>query len=399
MTICNCLLFPLALFTEIGEIKLTKHERLLLNKDFLDSLWQSDFSKSFLAWRRRLLYCASALLMVTVALRAYNIALYGLYGEDDKAVLTTLGLCALVSDMISPFVSFVFLFVAAWVWPNFSKSRNILIPGWILGLTLSLWPSLIPLEYIFVESTTLEIVVRAVLYALGVLPTYLSLIGGLTLGARRVYMFAPSPMTGAMVVLGAAFSIVIPFAVMSLIIQTMGNVLLLVGFILLVAGPFLVVIMCSKFTDVNVFSPSGSIVFGTRILQVALVLRLAGFAVMLAWFITFSKDGIVFITQEVDGETVQGLVPIPWLVSFFFRFLGNMMYQAVLWTDIMMHVARKDHVKIVKLETDLAEWSVIEPRTARFAANCARQCWCSTWRCINWWTDFIGFMEKCGTKG
>lgn len=302
-----------------------------------------------------MLYCASAILMVTVALQIYNFALYGFYGDEEKALLTTLGLCALVSEMISPVISFVFLFLAAWVWPNFSKSRNILIPGWILGLTLSLWPSLVPLEYIFVVSSTAENAVRAVVYAMSVLPTYLSLIGGLTLGAKHVYMFAPSPMTGAMVVLGAAFSIVIPFAVMSLIIQIMGNVLLLVGVLLLVAGPFLVVIMCSKFTAVNVFTSNESIIFSKRILQVSLVLRLVGFAFMLAWLITFSKDGIVFITQEVDGATVQGLLPVPWLVSTIFRFLGNMMYQAVLWTDIMMHVARKDHVKIMKLENDLVE--------------------------------------------
>ena len=353
MNVCNCILFPVALFTGLGEIKLTDHERRVLNKDLADYVWQSGFSQSFLAWRRRLLYCASVVLMATVAFQVYGLAVYGFFGESEKATLTTLGLCALVSGVISPLVSFAFLFVAAWFWTDFSKSRNTLIPGWILGLVLSLWPTVVPLEYMLVESDTFQNALTGVVYAISVLPTYLALIGGITLGSTRVYKFAASPLTGAMVVLSAAFGVIIPFAFMALIIQIFGNVLLIVGLLLLVSGPFLVVVTCSKFTAVNVFSSSESITFSLRILLVAIVLRVAGLAVILAWFITFSKDGIVFITQVVDGATVVGLIPIPWLVSAVFQLIGNKMFQAVLWTEIIIHVARNDNVKIVKLENDL----------------------------------------------
>lgn len=300
-----------------------------------------------------MLYCASAILMVTVAFQVYALVQYGFYGEAEQKIFTTLGLCAIVSGVVAPFVSFAFMFVAAWFWTDFSKSRNILIPGWILGLVLSLWPTVVPLEYMLVESNTVENALTGVVYAMSMLPTYLALIGGLTLGSTRVYKFAPSPLTGAMVVLSAAFGIIIPFAFMALIIQIFGNVLLIVGLLLLISGPFLVVAMGSKFTAVNVFSSSESITFSLRILMIATVLRVAGLFVILAWFITFSKDGIVFITQVVDGERIEGLVSIEWLVSAIFRFIGNKMFQAVLWTDIIVHVARNDNVKIVKLENDL----------------------------------------------
>jgi hypothetical protein len=205
------------------------------------------------------------------------------------------------------------------------------------------------------DSSTLENATTGILYAFSVLPTYLELIAGLTLGTKHVYNFAPSPLTGAMVVLSAGFSIIIPFAVMTLVLQLIGNALLLGGLVFLVLGPSVVVATCSKFKAVNVFSSSESIIVSKRILLVALLLRMIGLFVILAWFITFSKNGIVFISHNVDGNMIEGLVPIRDLVGAIFRIIGNSMFQSVLWTDIIVHVARNDNVKIVKLESDLVQ--------------------------------------------
>jgi hypothetical protein len=120
------------------------------------------------------------------------------------------------------------------------------------------------------------------------------------------------------------------------------------------AGPLLVVAMCSKFTAVTAFSSKESIVESKRIIQCASLLRLAGLTIILWWFITFSKDGFVFLSRNVDGVHVEGLVSYTDLVSNLIGFLGSTMFQAVLWTDIIVHVARNDNVKIKKLETDLA---------------------------------------------
>ena len=338
-----------------GDLELTAYERKILNQKLADYVWQSGFSQSFLAWRRRLLYCASAFLMIPVGLLIYNLADQGIWGPDDKAKYTTLGLCALVSGMISPLVSFTFTLVAAWFWTDFPKSRNTLLPGWILGMVLKLWPTLVPLQYILLDSSTLENATTGILYAFSVLPTYLELIAGLTLGTKHVYNFEPSPLTGAMVVLSAGFSIIIPFAVMTLVLQLIGNALLLGGLVFLVLGPSVVVATCSKFTAVTVFSSNESITVSKRILLVAQLLRMIGLFVILAWFITFSKNGIVFISHNVDGNMIEGLVPIRDLVGAIFRIIGNSMFQSVLWTDIIVHVARNDNVKIFKLESDLVQ--------------------------------------------
>jgi hypothetical protein len=84
-------------------------------------------------------------------------------------------------------------------------------------------------------------------------------------------------------------------------------------------------------------------------------LRLAGLIVILAWFVTFSKGGFVFVSRYVDGEFVPGPFFYSDLLSMLMGYLGSMTFQAVLWTDIIVHVARNDNVKIKKLDTDLTE--------------------------------------------
>lgn len=352
MTVSNFLCFPFALFTGLGDIQLSEHEDNVLNKSFSDFVGQAGFSQSYLAWRRRLLYCASAFLTIAVGLQVLSISFYGVYSQAEKDTYTTFGLVALVSQMISPVVTFLFMIVAAWFWADYLKSRSFLIPGWILGLLFSLWPSVVPLQYLLKDSSLLKNLIYGTLYAVGILPTYLSLIGGLTLGTKHVYNFAPSPLTGAMVVLSAAFATIIPFAALSLIIQVIGSALLIVGIILL-AGPLLIVANGSKFTAVTSFSSQELIEESKRIILYATLIRFAGLIVIIVWFALFSYDGIVFFGRNVNGQYVQGLISYPNLFHSVIAFFGGMMFQAVLWTDIMVHVARNDNLRLKKLETDV----------------------------------------------
>jgi hypothetical protein len=299
-----------------------------------------------------LLYTASIVLACAAFLKVFTLVTSGFFNAEEKAIFTTLVLIGLFSSRIAQLVSFIFIFAAAWFWTNFSRSRIILINGWILGLLLSLVPTIIPINYMMFEQE--GNVIYGMYYAITVIPTYLTIIGGVTLGTKHVYNFAPSPLTGAMVVLSNAFSVIMPFATLSFIIQGIGNALLLVGVILLVAGPSLVVSMGSKFTAVTVFSSSENLIVSRRILLVASTFSLVGYVIIVAWFITFSKDGIVFITQEVDGMMIEGLFPIQDLVSAILQAIGGMMFQAALWTDIMMHMARNDSLMISKLDSDLA---------------------------------------------
>lgn len=192
----NFLRFPLALFVGLGDVELSDYEKRVLNKELSDYIWQSGFSQSFLAWRRRLLYFASLLFTVSASLLIVDLVRNGIYNNDDEAVYTAVGLASLVSQRIPPFVALSVTFVAAWLWTDYTKSRKVLVPGWVLGLLLMLWPSLVPVDNMLVEPTDADRVLQGVLNAITILPTYLALIGGLTLGTKRVFSFAPSPLTG-----------------------------------------------------------------------------------------------------------------------------------------------------------------------------------------------------------
>jgi hypothetical protein len=346
--------FPIALFTGLGDIKLSKYEKKVLSRKLADYIWQSGFSQSFLAWRRRLLYCASAFLAVSTAMQLTDLAINGVFTQEDESLYTALGLTAMVSMMIAPFILFAVSIAAAWFWSEYKKSRTLLISGWIFASSLVLFFHLIPLKYMFVDPNSVTNALLGVAMAIAILPTYLALIGGLTLGSKRVYYFAPSPLTGAMVVLSHAFAIIIPFAALTLIVQLLGDGLLLFGLYLLLLGPIVVVMTSSRFTAITAFSSSETILVSQRILLGAGLCRIAALIVIMVWLILVIKNGVdVFADGTLENISIEGLVSTYDVVEIIFQFLGSMMFQAVLWTDIVIHISRNDDLKMQKLQSDL----------------------------------------------
>ncbi|CAB9502494.1 expressed unknown protein [Seminavis robusta] len=369
------LTFPKTLFSPMGEVELTEDERRVLNTSFLDMLWQSGFSKSFLVWRRRLLYSASVFFAVGAGIRISTIQEQcgGFIGEgfnhetqayetstgEDVANYTGLGKAAVASQRVAPFCALAVVLVAAWFWTDYTKSRNVLVPGWLLTLLLSLWPTMIPLNYVLKESTFSKNAFLGATYAFGILPTYLSIIAGLTLGSKRVFLFAPSPLSGAMVVLSAVFAIITPFAALSLIIQVLGDFLLVMGICCLVIGPVLIVSFASPFTEVSTFGSSERILFCNRLLSASGICRGAGMALVLIWAIRLAiwATNYTDVTNQELSSLASYIVTLmdpKMLVGMTCEFLGGMMFNAVLWTDIVVHVSRNDDIKMQKLQSDLS---------------------------------------------
>jgi hypothetical protein len=150
------LAFPLALFTGLGDIQLSKYEQSVVSHSLADCIWQSGFSQSFLAWRRRLLYCASSFLAVSALMELFYLIENGLFTEEQAANYTDLGLTVLVISRIVPFISCTVSIAAAWSWTEYMKSRTILVSGWMLGLSLMPFFNLIPLNFMFVEPDSLR---------------------------------------------------------------------------------------------------------------------------------------------------------------------------------------------------------------------------------------------------
>ena len=115
------LMFPVTLLSPMGEVKLTEDERRALNTGFLDMIWQSGFSKSFLVWRRRLLFSASFFLAIGAGIRISVLQeqcgglLSAGYDDHQQAYVsdsgqdlgnyTGVGKFALASQRVAPFCS------------------------------------------------------------------------------------------------------------------------------------------------------------------------------------------------------------------------------------------------------------------------------------------------------
>ena len=71
----------------------------------------------------------------------------------------------------------------------------------------------------------------------------------MTLGFNRVFAFLLSPLLGAMVVLSAVFAIIIPFTAFSMIVQLLGNIILVAELLFVVISPVIIVFGASHFRN------------------------------------------------------------------------------------------------------------------------------------------------------
>lgn len=366
----------------MGEVKISDEETSRLNKNIRDVIWESNFTKSFLVWRRRLLCSSFLFYVVGISVRISDIteqcggflstgtknSATGDYVStqgEDLTNYTTLGKITLWSQRIAPYFSAFVILVAAWFWTDYRKSRNVLVPGWLLTILLSLWPLMIPLNYILYNynnsnATTLsEKSLCVAAYALGVLPTYLSVVSGMTKGFKVVFLFSPSPLTGAMMVLSAIFSIIIPFAALASIVQLLGNYLLVAGLAFLVMGAVVILGCMNLFTNTKLsFISNEHLTKCKRFLMISDLFRIIGLALVGAWAIQMAIWAIDYTdttNEEIRALADFILVFLGWksIVGMIFEFIGGMMFNAVLWTDIAVHISRNDDAKMQKLQSDL----------------------------------------------
>jgi len=349
--------FPRAVFSGIDTVELSNNEQKMLNKDWSDYLFQSSYSQSYLAWRRRNLFLASVFIAVSVGLQCYDLVqVLGTTLEDCK--FTTLGLAGAVSQSIYPLLSFTVLIASAMQWTKYKSSRDMLVSGWLLGMVLLLWPNLVPVDMLLKDRSFEQRAVLGLVNSLATLPMYLAIVGGMTKGARKVHVFSASSLTGAMIVLSAAFSIVIPFAVISLVVQLIGDALIVIGAFLLFLGPLVVLWYSGSYTEIS----ETNIVKTQKVDQAATALRVVGLILILIWaFLSIDRaiqdiesiSGLDFDEQvEIKEEITKILDPLA-LVEKIFQFVGNFMYQSVLWTDIFLYISRNDDAKKKKLADDL----------------------------------------------
>jgi len=373
ITFCQVLAFPVAFTKPMGEVELSDDEQQRMKDDIslAERVFQSSYSKSYIAWRRRLLWSAFFFYAIGVSVRISNILeqcdgffshfTVNIYRCSEEKMYTTLGKVTIFSQRIAPFCSLIVIFLGAWFWTDYSKSRNVLVPGWLLTMLLSLWPMVISLDAVVLNGSTFnDRVLVSAGYALGILPTHLSIIAGMTKGFTLVFQFAPSPLSGAMIVLSSVFALIIPFTGLSIIAQLLGDYLLAAGFSLIVLASFIILFGASLFTlPVPIFGSSQHIQKCLRLLRLSLVCRSIGFLLILAWavrwyYVAKNKIGLIDSDVWVTLQYIEKFVDYKSIIGMTVEFIGGMMFNAVLWTDIAVHVARNDDIKMQKMQMDLS---------------------------------------------
>lgn len=370
--------YPLAFSKPIGEVELSGDDYDRINTNIADMIWQSSYSKSFLVWRFRLLCSSSLFYVVGTTILVIDIAQQhgGVVsdGQDEEtgedisssgekiSHYTNLGYATLVSQRIAPFFSLLVILIAAWFWTVYSKSRNILVPGWLLTLLLSLWPMLVPLNHLLYHTNVSENALLSTSYAAQVMPTWLSITAGMRVGFKRVFLFSPSPLSGAMVVLSAIFAIIIPFTALSMVVQVVGDYLLVTGVSFLIVSPVIIVVGTSHFTDSNhgikSFGSSEFMQKCNRFFLASDFCQKVGLVLVLAWAIKIvlkatESSGVSNAELDMLTRYILDLMDAKTLVGMVFEFMGGMLFNAVLWTDIAVHVCRSDSIKMKKLDSDL----------------------------------------------
>jgi hypothetical protein len=353
--------FPKALASGIDDVEMSSYETRILNKDWSNYLFQSSYSQSFLSWRRRNLCMAAAFMFVSVGLQCYDlITVLQMALEDCK--YTAIGLVGYFSQAIHPVVSWIMLMTAALGWTNYQTSRNRLVTGWVIGMILVFWPNLVPVDQMLKDRSFPQRAFVGVMNSLATLPMYLAIAGGMSKGARKVHAFSPSSLTGATIVLSAAFSLVIPFAVLSLVVQMIGDVMIVAGVFLLFLGQVVILWHSGLYTEITTQNTDQT----AKVDNISRALQLTGFLLIVTWALVAGKHAVDDIITELEErqtigpeeteeiiDAATGILDPVGILETVVQTIGNFIYQSVLWTDIFLHVSRNDDTKKKKLSTDL----------------------------------------------
>mmetsp|Transcript_16461 Transcript_16461/g.45402 ORF Transcript_16461/g.45402 Transcript_16461/m.45402 type:complete len:179 (+) Transcript_16461:664-1200(+) len=121
----------------LDRIALTDAENKALEEISLNEE-SAPIGRSFLAWRRRLLFMSVFLYAIDLAIQIYTWFMeYYLYEDHPPCVYDTeLGVAALSSETLAKACPLIVVFMGAFVWTDYRKSRAKLLPGMLLQLFL-----------------------------------------------------------------------------------------------------------------------------------------------------------------------------------------------------------------------------------------------------------------------
>jgi hypothetical protein len=325
--------YPAAFLSPItGTTPTEREEKTLYNEEIL-----FDGSQSFLVWRKRMVIFSIPMQLLSVLPNVRDLIILIINQEQDDwcEYCTHLGKGANISENSAVFLSVLAAMIGTFLWTDYQKSKRVYFLGWALSLLLSLWPMLVPKNSLTdsdkLADSDLKVQIQTYRYTsqfLMILPIYLSLAGGLKSGSARVHKAIPTPMSGTIVLFSAAFSMIMPLAIISLLNQIKigpeeWGLLIPLSFGSICVGPVLILFNSTAFEEGK----------GRIVALVGKIFSIAGLVGLLLWLIIFVR-----YVEAVSEDLVDYIIgdPVLFVLSKIVAFLGNMFYMTVVWTDIIV---------------------------------------------------------------
>jgi len=233
----------------INQVEPSPHEHQVMDRAGVSKI---EVMRSFLAWRRTSLLAVLPILLLSSIFAVVD------YAKLDFEGFNGFGKLVFLLPTIAPWVLLGFAVASAAVWNKWRLSTRLLKIGWGVSFILPLVPAIFPLEHIYTSdivdyyknyATPEEMafyqsikVVVAVAYMLNILPVVISFPGGTMRAALRIRALLPeSSLSSWILVISSPFYSVLILMALVVILQLAGNVLLILGSLLLTINPWVYV--------------------------------------------------------------------------------------------------------------------------------------------------------------
>jgi len=326
----------------------------------LDSNNTPNVMQSYLVWRRSSMFL-SLPVMLYVAISGF-INLSSVIRDTDAAeILTRTGIFLYMLPNLADAALFLGVIAALCYWKEWHKTSRLLKYGWLASTLLPLIPALFPVDFILHDPhgviTKVEIyifrVMFALQYAFWLLPLILTFPASCVRAALRIRGLIPdSSFSSWILTIAAPFQSLLVLVALVIIIQIMGNWILISGAFLMCLAPWMYVFRRNIYISASNDDNEKKI---DRNQKIIMCMNISSLFLLVIWAHTFTLKGVPqfvvvdesgsAIYYEVDyqvlgrdiaNDSVRFLFTYARLFQFLFEYIGRLLVSTVVFGDTIL---------------------------------------------------------------
>jgi len=301
--------------------------------------------QQFCVWRRSSLMVASPSVFASMILGFINLEFY--LGNDSP--WNGFGKFLFVMLELSDLFLFVAVCYAATKWHQVRRSTRALRIGWTISIILPLLPAIFPLEMVVDQFVVFDLketgdvfyvkIELALRYVLQLLPVVVTVPSSAVRAALRIRHLMPhSSLPGWILLICAPFYSLVVLIALVVVTQVAGDVLLLIGTLLLVLKPCVYLLRGSLFVGVSTPKVEKQI---RTTMYVGVALGVAGIVMVTLWAFT-ANVGIRPIGSEKDCDREDCLLTYDQGAKILFEWIGRTLVTTVIFCDFLIAMVLKD---------------------------------------------------------